>query len=382
LETPKADASATPAAGAARHGHNRELYIDAFRGLMALVMVQGHVCDHLLSADARANVFYAFQTMFHGSTAPGFLFASGFVAGLPRAPLSLKASVRRARRLLFVLGVGYALHLPYFSLWKTVGVATSAQFQALYACDALQAIAVSQLAVLVVQWTVGRRWPLVTGLLAVALLVAGPRVWDAHLSERLAPPVGAFLDVRTGSHFPLFPFAVFVLAGTVAGAAIGRQEPGRRRRRAGRGGLGLIAMGGLLRASGIEGATEFWGVAPSYTLIRLGALLLLLLLVDTISVREPPGLRSLALLGRESLLVFVLHLQLLYGGVLFGGPLAPLAGRLHFGGAFAAVLGLLPVLLASAWCWHRVKARAPHMATLVLVFLGTAFVFELLTRPW
>jgi len=144
LETPKADASAAPAAGVVRHGHNRELYIDAFRGLMALVMVQGHVCDHLLSADARANVFYAFQTMFHGSTAPGFLFASGFVAGLPRAPLSLKASVRRARRLLFVLGVGYALHLPYFSLWKTVGVATSAQLQALYACDALQAIAVSQ----------------------------------------------------------------------------------------------------------------------------------------------------------------------------------------------------------------------------------------------
>jgi uncharacterized membrane protein len=214
---------------------------------------------------------------------------------------------------------------------------------------------------------VGRRWPLVTGLLAVALLVAGPRVWDAHLSERLAAPVGAFLDVRTGSHFPLFPFAVFVLAGTVAGAAIGRQEPGRRRRRAVRGGLGLVAVGALLRASGIEG---------------LGALLLLLLLVDTIAVREPPGLRSLALLGRESLLVFVLHLQLLYGGVLFNGPLAPLAGRLHFGGAFAAVLGLLPVLLASAWCWHRVKARAPHVATLVLVFLGTAFVFELLTRPW
>ena len=61
--------------------------------------------------------------MFHGSTAPGFLFASGFVAGLPRAPLSLTASLRRARRLLFVLGVGYALHLPYFSLWKVLAEA-------------------------------------------------------------------------------------------------------------------------------------------------------------------------------------------------------------------------------------------------------------------
>ncbi len=88
---------------------------------MALVMVQGHVTDALLTAAALAQPWYVFQQMFHGSTAPGFLFASGFVAGLPRAPLSLRASLRRARRLLFVLGVGYFLHLPYFSLWKTVG---------------------------------------------------------------------------------------------------------------------------------------------------------------------------------------------------------------------------------------------------------------------
>jgi len=363
-------------------GHNRELYIDAFRGLMALVMVQGHVCDHLLSLDARANALYAFQTMFHGSTAPGFLFASGFVAGLPRAPLSLKASVRRARRLLFVLGVGYALHLPFFSIWKTASAASESSLQAFFACDALQAIAVSQLGVLVVQWLAARRWPRVTGLLAVVLLVAGPLIWDAHAGERLPAALGAYLDVQTGSHFPLFPFAAFVLAGTVAGASIGRQEPGRRRRRALRGGLGLIAAGTLVRASGVEGATEFWGVSPAYTLIRLGALLLLLLIVDTIGVREPPGFRALALLGRETLLVFVLHLQLLYGGVLTSGPLAPLAGTLGFTGAFGVLLGMLPVLFASAWCWHRVKARAPHVATLLLVFLGTAFVFELVTRPW
>src|SRR5881628_3294207 len=105
---------------------NRELYIDAFRGVMALLMVQGHVFDDLVSAAGRAAPWYQFEVMFHGSTAPGFLFASGFVAGLPRAPLSLRASLRRARRLLFVLGVGYALHLPYLSLWKTLLQATPA----------------------------------------------------------------------------------------------------------------------------------------------------------------------------------------------------------------------------------------------------------------
>jgi len=349
---------------------------------MALVMVQGHLCDHLLSPVARALPLYQFQAVFHGSTAPGFLFASGFVAGLPRAPLSLKASVRRARRLLFVLGVGYALHLPYFSFWKTATAASPAELRALFACDALQAIGVSQLAVLGVQWIAGRRWPLLTGLLAIAMLAAGPFVWNARLSERLGPAIGPYFDVMTGSHFPLFPFATFVLAGTVAGATVGRQEPRTRRRRALRSGVSLLACGWALHAFLLKGHVDFWGVSPAYTLIRLGALLLLLLLVDLLGTREPAGFRALSLLGRETLLVFVLHLQLLYGGVLAAGPLQPLAGRLGFAQAGLVLLGMLPVLFAAAWSWHRVKARAPHEATLLLVFLGTVFVYEFLTRPW
>src|SRR5688572_33188661 len=125
---------------------------------MALVMMQGHVFDALVSPLSRADPLYLLQATLHGSTAPGFLFASGFVAGPPRAPLSLTASLRRAKRLLFVLVVGYAIHLPYFSLWKTLS-ATPAEKAALFACDALQVIAVTQLAVLVVQWIFGRHWP-------------------------------------------------------------------------------------------------------------------------------------------------------------------------------------------------------------------------------
>jgi acyltransferase len=378
-ETPRPAPATAPAPA---HGHNRELYIDAFRGLMALVMVQGHLSDHLLSPEARGLALYQFQAMFHGSTAPGFLFASGFVAGLPRAPLSLKASIRRARRILFVLGVGYALHLPYFSLWKTAAAAGPTALRVLFACDALQAIAVAQLAVLAVQWVAGRRWTLVTGGLAVATLVAGPFVWEARLSERLPLPIGSYFDVMTGSHFPLFPFAAFVLAGTVAGAAVGRQEPGKRRRRALRAGVALLVLGWLLHAVWLRGVVDFWGVSPAYTMIRLGALLLLLLALDRIGEHEPPGFRALALLGRETLLVFVLHLQLLYGGVLAQGPLQGWAGQLGFGAAGLTLLAMIPVLFVTAWAWHRVKARAPHEATLLLVFLGTTFAFEFVTRPW
>jgi uncharacterized membrane protein len=361
---------------------NREIYIDAFRGLMALVMTQGHTLDTLLRPAIVASGPYQLQLIFHGSTAPGFLFASGFVAGLPRAPLSLKASFRRARRLLFVLGVGYALHLPFLSVWKTATEATHHQLAEFFACNALQVIAVSQLFVLLLQWVFGRRWILAAAASAVAVLALGPLVWEAELSSRVPLFLGAYLDQRVApSRFPIFPFAAFVLGGTVAGAALGRQEEATRKRRAVVGGSLLIGLG-VLVALALRGQVDFWGVSPGYALIRLGGLLLLLRLVEAAADRNWRGMRALALLGHETLLVYVLHLYLLYGGVLTGAPLAGLAGTLTLAQGAMVLMGIVLTCYLAAWLWHRFKARAPHEATLVLVFLGTMLVYEFLTRPW
>jgi len=361
----------------------RELYIDAFRGLMALVMVQGHLFDRLLDPVVRDAPWYLFQHMFHGSTAPGFLFASGFVAGLPRAPLSLRASLRRTRRLLFVLGVGYSLHLPWFSLWKTMNEASPRQREILFSCDALQVIAVTQLFVILVRWVVGRRWTLVAAVIALAVIAAAPGVWASDLASRLPEPLAPYFDKSTGSRFPVFPFAAFVLAGTLAGATLGRVEPRVRHRRALAAGLGLLGLGAGL-AVVLEGWVDYWGPSPAYVFVRLGGLLLLLLLVEGVSRQGRPGVRALALLGHETLLVYVLHLYILFGGIVILGlsPVGALHARLGVAGVLAALSLMLPVLLAAAWLWRTAKKRAPQQARLVLVFLTTWFLWEFLTRPW
>ena len=348
---------------------------------MAVVMMQGHVFDALVFPSSRDDPFYLLQATLHGSTAPGFLFASGFVAGLPRAPLSLRATLRRAKRLLFVLAVGYAIHLPYFSVWKIALQATRAEKAALFACDALQVIAVTQLALLAVQWLVGRYWVAAAALLAGIVLVAGPGIWASGVAARLPLPVAAYLDMSvTPSQFPLFPFSAFVLAGAVAGAALGRQEPRTRRRRGLAAGACLIAAG-LALAVPMRWIVDFWGVSPAYALIRIGALLLILLAVEAVS-RRTGAVRPLALLGHETLLVYVLHLLMLYGGVIGVSPLARQFGRLGFAEAAGVLVLMLPVVYAAAWAWHQCKARAPHAASLTLVFLGVAFLYEFLTRPW
>ena len=347
---------------------------------MALVMVQGHVFDALLSGAARELWPYRWQLVFHGSTAPGFLFASGFVAGLPRAPLSLKASLRRARRLLFVWGVGYALHLPYLSLAKTVA-ASPAERTAATACDALHVIAVSQLFVLALQWLFRGHWTAAAGGAGLAVVCLTPGVWSSGVAARLPLAIGAYLDGSTGSLFPVFPFAAFVFAGTIAGAGLGRQDPPTRWRRGWAWGGSLVALGAALSLV-LHGRVEFWGPSPAYVCLRLGGLIGLLLGVERAARGPLPAVRALALLGHETLLVYVLHLWLLFGGVLGGGPLAFLAGRLGFAGVGLTLLAMVPVLFAAAWLWHSFKVRRPHAATLVLAFATTAFVWDFLTRPW
>lgn len=380
--TSLAPSSATPAEPPRRPRANRELYIDVFRGLMALVMVQGHVFDTLLDPAARAQPWYLFQQIFHGSTAPGFLFASGFVAGLPRAPLSWRAMRRRARRLLFVLGVGYALRLPYLSVWKILNEGTPAERAAAVACDALHAIAVSQLFVLLLQRLFGRRWVWAAGLSAVLVIALSPAAWRPGIAAGLPLPWAAYVSpLRAPSQFPLLPYAAFVLAGTLAGAELGRQDASVRSRRAMVWGLGLVGTGALVWWP-LRGQVDFWGPSPAYVLIRLGGLLLLLRLVERATAVAGRVVRPLALFGHETLLVYVLHLYLLYGGVLGTAPLHSQVGRLGFGGASLVLALMVPVLLAGAFCWRAFKTRAPHEATLVLAFLATALVYELLTRPW
>ncbi len=373
---------AETAARPGRPRSNREIYIDAFRGLMALAMVQGHVMDALLTKQASAQPWYVFQLMFHGSTAPGFLFASGFVAGLPRAPLSLRASVRRARRLLFVLGVGYFLHLPYASFWKTVENATPVELAALFACDALQLIAVTQLFVLLLQWLAGRHWTRVAAAIALIVVVVSPFVWSSGLGAGLPEALRPYLNAEAGSRFPIFPFSAFVLAGTLAGATLGRAEPAVRHRRA-------VLVGGVLLASGalVSWAVHsqfgfWWGASPGYVLVRLGGLVLLMRVVEIAASARTPGTRLLALLGHETLLVYVFHLYVLFGGLIGASPLMAFRGRLDAARALLIVAAMLPPLAGAAWLWRAAKQRAPHEAQLALVFLSLTFLYEFFTRPW
>ena len=78
----------------------------------------------------------------------------------------------------------------------------------------------------------------------------------------------------------------------------------------------------------------------------------------------------------------MLHLYLLYGWIVGEAPLAAYRNRLGFAGAALALAAMLPLLYVAARAWHALKLRAPREADLLLAFATSAFVYELLTRPW
>jgi len=105
-------------------------------------------------------------------------------------------------------------------------------------------------------------------------------------------------------------------------------------------------------------------------------------LVEAACLRGGALVAALGLLGHETLLVYVLHLLILFGGIVGHGPLEAWHARLGFPGAFSTVGLMIPVLLAAAWAWRSFKSHRPHEAWLVLVFLTTAFLCEFFTSPW
>ena len=78
----------------------------------------------------------------------------------------------------------------------------------------------------------------------------------------------------------------------------------------------------------------------------------------------------------------MLHLTLLYGGVIGVSPLTDLHGQLGFAGATLVLVVMIPVLLGAAWLWRTAKHRAPREARLLLLFVSVAFLYEFAVRPW
>jgi uncharacterized membrane protein len=374
----------------------RYQFIDLFRFTAGFFMIQGHVFDALLSHQVKSASWYYIHDFFHGFIAPMFLFASGVAYGVATIGNWDKHTVwgepvrRRIWKFLALMAVGYALHLPYFSLWKTINSATALQAKSMVQVDALQCIGITllilQVSVFLLRKT--ETFIRVVGIAAVLVLLGSPVMWSVSLTGRLPLWLAAYFNAENGSWFPLFPWSAYILCGVVFGYFFLKARNHRER----------VTM--VLKYSGITGAFalaalfaaglpltiypphDYWKSDPSMILLRLCIVSVVAAVIFLLEHYVQSPSRVPAIMGRESLFVYIVHLLIVYGSVIgpglssYIGPTLSLAQSLGVTALVFAVVMVLTVL------WHDLNFRHRTAADRIKYAGAFAFLLAFVVKPW
>jgi uncharacterized membrane protein len=371
------------------HSH-RVIFIDLGRALAVVFMLYGHTASALLAPEYQSGRWFDLWQFQRGLTSSLFLLLGGFAFSIATARHWAShlhwspALFRRLRRFgLFVL-LGYALHLPASRLVDLPGVSED-RWLTFIAVDVLQLIGVTLVAVQLLVLVSRSRlvFTVATLTLAAAVVFATPLVWSLEWDALVPSSLSAYLGPGLGSLFPLFPWAAFVLLGAGFGGLYARWGAAHL---ASFTRLALLLPGALMiaAASGIRRSpwplmgTGPGGSIPSEVLVRAGACLLMLAAIAYLSRRLTRLPHVFGAVAQESLLIYFVHLCIVYGSVwnrglsqAFGPTLTP-AQTLVF------VLLVIASMVGLAWYWNWWKHARPRAARWTSLAAGALLLYRLL----
>lgn len=377
----------------------RLAFIDLLRGMAVLVMIETHVVNATVERALTAMPWFEVVNFINGLVAPTFLFASGMAYAVTMrrkldgylgfgTPL-----VRQLWRLVFILIVAYVLHLPTFSLERTLAGLTERQYLAFVQADVLHCIAVTllilQVSVFILRTE--RRLAWFATASAVIVLFVTPLMWGVDWLGVMPAPFAAYLNGLHLSLFPLFPWSVFILAGVVAGHLFGVQQdraPGSAgpdypvRPFAVAGGVLMAMSFVLIPLAHVYPTYNYWRYSPAFVVLRLGIVVLFAAGAMLYERRRGVGAGSIVtLIGRESLLIYAAHLILLYGNL---GPFnfrrwSDHTFNLAESLAWTAVFIVLMIVLARVW--DRVRGLPPARKRWIQGAITAGFVIAFILGP-
>jgi uncharacterized membrane protein len=374
--------------------YHRYSFIDLLRGLAVLVMVETHVVNAYLPADLRHNPFFFWLTFVNGLVAPSFLFAAGMSIFLQAdrywdSWLHFKKPFwMQMRRLGFITLVAYYIHLQDFRLSKYL-VSEDPRFWArTFQVDVLQCIVASlliiHLLIILVRKPASLVWS--AGTLAVLVSLMTPVMWAQDFQTMVPLPFALFLNPHGVSLFPLFPWLCFVLAGFCLSylflQSVAVQKDTLFMKRILMVGAAMILSGLILRAVPytLPGYVNFYTTSPLYVAIRIGCVLVICSALYWLEKLRGWAPRLLVLAGQESLLVYAVHLLIIYS-FLRGKIMRPIMGaEMRYLGCFALTAVLILLMMGLAWFWHGLKQRFPKSTKLALALAVPVTIVVFLLR--
>lgn len=329
---------------------SRLAYIDWLRGLACVLMFQTHCYDAWLGGAARNSTFFMWSQVGGTFPAPLFLFLAGISFAIVTGKLRQKGlsassiAGKTIRRGAEILALGFLFRLQEFAI--SLGWAP---WSDLFRVDILNTIGVSMMLMGLMCWSLSavnnrrdtsvladsvepckqnRAKFIVAALLsAVAISALTPMLWTTWRLHFLPWELESYIN---GVHnlgqpqswlFPIFPWAGFAFAGLAFGFVLmseGAQKLSWRLFFA-----AALAGGALIYAAKffdsrqlhIYPVFDFWHTSPEFFMMRVGLLLLLVFLAYAWCRwgLGQTGFSPLIQLGNTSLLVYWVHLELVYG---------------------------------------------------------------------
>jgi uncharacterized membrane protein len=363
-------------------------------------MIETHIINALLSSQLKHETMFAVITFFNGLVAPTFLFCAGFAFAISSHRkwtdfCSFKTPARKyAMRLLFILAVGYTLHVPIYSFRRMIQSTDPGFWTSFFLVDILQVIAISLLFLLLLSVLLKKEENLFRASLILTLFI----ITITPLVNTLDLPnvpiwLRGYVSVKYLSQFTLFPWAGFLLSGYLLGYGYMRsfsQNQAVIIRKSVLVALGVIIVSLLVNflPFNIYGGISFWN-SPQFVYLRLGLIVLLGSLLWYIEHKSPEpqkssgvGSASLVLLfGKESLLVYTVHLIIVYGKNFSWSYISMFGDNRSYLDCFGLYILLTAAMYVLAYAWYKLKSYKITYAKLVQYAVVGMVSIEFLLSP-
>lgn len=357
---------------------HRVIFIDLMRAIAVIQMVQGHTVNVLLANNLRTEdlPIYAVWHFLRGMTAPIFMFTAGtvftYLFRSVRKPFLENYRVKKGlRRVILLLFIGYLLRYPAWNLFDFSQV-TAADWQSFFTVDVLHLIGISLLFLLFILFVVEKLKLNYTATFTIAasiVFLISPITEIINWIEILPAPLAAYFYRGSGSLFPIFPWAGYVISGGVLGSYLAQNPMVFKSARFSIliGVIGFLLMLSsylsdiILNSFSISIANP--QVTPVTILFRMGFVLLLTSLVSYISLKVEHIPHLIILIGRNTLLIYVVHLVILYGSTWTPGLGLIMGPSLSGWQSFFAAIVMIAVMTLMVLMIHKFKIRNKELVT-------------------
>ncbi len=374
----------------------RYVYIDLLRGWAVVVMIEVHVFNAFLIPEFREAAWFKILNFINGLVAPSFLFASGYsfviVAQrkwndyLNRTPVFWK----QVGRIVQILAVGYALHLPVFSFNKLTQISWQ-EWGVFWKIDVLHTIAASLLTMvaLVLLFREQRKYFVPVILLALVMIFGSPLIHDRNIDHIFPEPIANYFSAAHRSQFPLFPWMGFVLCGGIAAQlwVWWKEKYDQQKIFAWFITFGILMIVISLIADilplTIYPEHNYWRANPGFFFIRLGIVMVVLAMLWYWEKKFQSGKSIVSIVGAESLVAYAGHLLVIYGQFINNHSLAFIIGKTK---TVPEVAGMTIVLIAAtviaSYVWHRIKNWSMFYARVLMYSILIVVLFLFFTKPY